>query len=92
MTLIQPSLAQKRYPIRYWIFVAYAVGVPNFVKFDGSGRTHEFGLFNPTSISTIILTLSCAFLLHQLQFWDVVAYYCAGWILVRGCGLRCLLI
>ncbi len=62
MTLIQPSLAQKRYPIRYWIFVAYAVGVPNFVKFDGSGRTHEFGLFNPTSISTIILTLSCAFL------------------------------
>jgi O-antigen ligase len=62
MTLIRPSLAQKKYPIRYWIFVAYAVGVPNFVRFDGSGRTHEFGLFNPTSISNIILTLTCAFL------------------------------
>lgn len=62
MTLIQPSLAQKRYPIRYWIFVAYAVGVPGFMKFDGSGRTHELGLFNPSSLATIAMTLTCAFL------------------------------
>ncbi|HMH14254.1 MAG TPA: O-antigen ligase family protein [Edaphobacter sp.] len=66
MTLIRPSLAQKKYPIRYWSFVAYAVGVPNFVRFDASGRTHQFGLFNPTSISTIILTLTCAFLLASV--------------------------
>ena len=62
MNLIRASLAQKKYPIRYWIFVAYAVGVPNFVRFDGSGRTHEYGLFNASSISTIILTLTCTFL------------------------------
>lgn len=62
MTLLQPSLAQKKYPIRYWIFVAYAVGVPSFVRFDGSGKTHEFGLFNPTSISAIVLALTCTFL------------------------------
>jgi O-antigen ligase len=62
MTLLRPSLAQKKYPVRYWMFVAYAVGVPNFIPFDASGRTHQYGLFNPTSISTIMLTLTCAFL------------------------------
>jgi O-antigen ligase len=62
MTTIRPSLAQKKYPIRYWIFVAYAIGVPGFMRFDGSGRTHELGLFNPASLSSIALTLTCAFL------------------------------
>lgn len=37
--------------------------MPNFVRFDASGKTHEFGLFNPTSISAITLTMTCAFLL-----------------------------
>jgi O-antigen ligase len=62
MTLIQPSLARKRYPLRYWIFVVYAVGVPGFMRFDSSGRTHDLGLFNPQSLSTIAMTLTCAFL------------------------------
>lgn len=61
MNLIRPSLARKRYPIRYWIFVAYAVGIPGFMKFDGTGRTHDLGLFNPASLSAIALTLFCAF-------------------------------
>ncbi len=42
--------------------MAYAIGVPGFMRFDSSGRTHEFGLFNPSSLSTIALTLTCAFL------------------------------
>ena len=62
MTHLQPSLAQKKYPLRYWIFVAYAIGVPGFMSFDASGRTHELGLFNPASLSAIALTLTCAFL------------------------------
>jgi O-antigen ligase len=62
MNLIRPSLARKRYPIRYWLFVVYAVGVPGFISFDSSGRTHEFGLFNPASLSAIALTLTCGFL------------------------------
>jgi hypothetical protein len=60
---LRPSIARQKYPIRYWIFLAYGVGVPNFVRFDATGKTHDFGLFNPTSISTIVLTMTCAFLL-----------------------------
>ena len=62
MNLIQPSLARKKYPIRYWVFVAYAIGVPGFMSFDASGRTHDLGLFNPASLSAIALTMTCAFL------------------------------
>jgi O-antigen ligase len=31
------------------------------MKFDGTGRTHDLGLFNPASLSAIALTLTCAF-------------------------------
>jgi O-antigen ligase len=62
MNLIRPSLARQKYPLRYWIFVVFAVGVPGFMRFDGSGRTHELGLFNPSSLSNIALTLTCAFM------------------------------
>ena len=41
--------------------MAYAVGIPGFMKFDGTGRTHDLGLFNPASLSAIALTLFCAF-------------------------------
>jgi O-antigen ligase len=48
------------YPVRYWLFVIYAVGVPGFLKFDPTGRVHEFGLFNPQSIASIVLTCCTA--------------------------------
>ncbi len=51
------TTVQQRYPIRYWTTFAYLVGVPNFLHFDPTGRTHDFGLFNLTSISDIALTL-----------------------------------
>jgi O-antigen ligase len=66
MQLLAPALTRRLYPLRYWIFVAYAVGIPNFVKFDSTGLTHKFGLFNPTSISDIILTLVTGFLLATM--------------------------
>lgn len=87
MTQLLPSMAQKKYPIRYWIFLAYAVGVPNFVRFDASGKTHDFGLFNPTSISTIALTMTCAFLLaavtvtgRRALFQRKISYHAGLWI------------
>jgi O-antigen ligase len=63
MSRLNPSLTKRLHPLRYWIFVAYAVGVPNFVKFDNTGLTHKAGLFNPTSISNIALTLTVGFFL-----------------------------
>jgi len=41
----------------------YIVGLPNFLRFDATGRTHELGLFNATSVSRIALTLVTAYLL-----------------------------
>jgi O-antigen ligase len=58
-----PHSVQQLYPIRYWMAVAYAVGVPNFIHFDPTGLTHNYGLFNLTSLSTITVTLSIVFLL-----------------------------
>jgi O-antigen ligase len=56
------SYVQRVFPLRYWLFVAYAVGVPTFISFDATGRTHEYGLFNVWSIATMLLTLTTAFL------------------------------
>jgi len=58
---VMPSLVQRFYPLRYWILVAYLVGLPNFLRFDNTGRTHSLGLFNITSISCIALTLITGF-------------------------------
>jgi O-antigen ligase len=66
MPHLDPSLTKKLHPLRYWIFVVYAVGLPNFVKFDGSGRTHKQGLFNTASILSIALTLLTGFLLATM--------------------------
>ncbi len=46
--------------------VACAVGVPNFVKFDSSGLTHNAGLFNASSIGAIALSLTLAYLLATM--------------------------
>jgi O-antigen ligase len=63
MTDIQPALTQTKYPLRYWITVMFVVGMPNFIKFDNTGLTHNEGLFNPTSLGQIMITLTVGFLL-----------------------------
>jgi hypothetical protein len=57
------SSVQRTHPLLYWMTIAYIVGLPNFLQFDTTGRTHEFGLFNVSSIGRIALTLSIAYLL-----------------------------
>jgi len=58
------SSVQHTHPLLYWMTIAYIVGLPNFfLEFDTTGRTHEFGLFNVTSISRIALTLLTAYVL-----------------------------
>lgn len=51
---------QQRYPVRYWLTLAYFTGVPNFVHFDPTGLTHKQGLFNPSSLIDIGWTLFTA--------------------------------
>lgn len=58
--------ATSRYLLRYWLFIIYAIGVPGFVKFDATGNTHDFGVFNRQSIADIALTLSCLALFFYL--------------------------
>ena len=70
MTHLQPSTVQKRYPLRYWLLVIYCVGLPSVVRFDASGRTHDQGLLNPTSLGAILLfllTASCLALFSLLN-------------------------
>jgi O-antigen ligase len=61
--IAQQFITKQQYPWRYWLLIAYLVGVPGFVKFDPSGLTHDYGVFNPVSIAQIALTLGCAVLL-----------------------------
>lgn len=56
------SSVQRTHPLLYWLAIANIVGLPNFLPFDSTGLTHDFGLFNITSISRIALTLLTAFL------------------------------
>jgi O-antigen ligase len=57
------SSVQHTHPLLYWVTIVYIVGLPNFLQFDTTGRTHDFGLFNVTSISRIALTLLTAYVL-----------------------------
>jgi O-Antigen ligase len=52
---------QRRYPLLYWITMAYIVGIPNFVHFDETGRTAN--PINLTSISVVIQAVITAYLL-----------------------------
>jgi len=66
---------------------------PNFVKFDNSGRTHDVGLFNPTSISVILLTLLSghAFIMTLLTVGSLLRpVRFAGWFMVTGFSLTLL--
>ena len=78
------SYVQRAFPLRYWLFVAYAVGVPTFISFDSTNRTHEFGLFNPWSIATMLLTFTTAFLFFVITLLSRVRIvtrrvYFSGW-------------
>ena len=57
---------QRRYPVRYWVTLAYFVGLPNFIHFDPTGRTHNYGLFNLTSLTDIVTTMMAAGMLVLL--------------------------
>jgi O-antigen ligase len=59
--ILMPPLTRRFYPLRYWIFAAYLIGVPNFIRFDNTGLTHTQGLFNVTSLSFIALSLITGF-------------------------------
>lgn len=51
---------RRLYPFRYWLAIAYMVGVPGFQKFDPNAPLHSYGIFYPQSIALIAMTLACA--------------------------------
>lgn len=59
----QQLIVPQRYPLLYWTTLIYLVGVPNFVHFDVTGRTHTQGIFNLTSICQIAIALISAYVL-----------------------------
>lgn len=79
------SYVQRAFPLRYWLFVVYGIGVPTFINFDSTNRTHEYGLFNPWSIATMLLTFTTAFLFITITILSrkrVVTrkVYFSGWM------------
>lgn len=68
MTVLKPSLTRERYPIRYWSLLVFIIGFPNFLAFDSTGLTHNNGLFNITSIMSIIITMSTGIILVMMTF------------------------
>lgn len=54
---------QREMPLLYWATFLYMMGVPNFLHFDTSGRTHVNGLFNITSLCEILIALTAAYAL-----------------------------
>ncbi len=67
METLAPATTRARHPVRYWLTVACAVGVPNVVKFDSSGLTHNAGLFNASSIGAIALSALIAYALLSMH-------------------------
>jgi O-antigen ligase len=63
MTADQPYPLQKQNPLLYWTTLIFLVGVPNFIHFDVTGRTHEQGLLNPTSLSTMAINFLSTYVL-----------------------------
>lgn len=63
MTADQPYPLQKQNPLLYWTTLIFIVGVPNFIHFDVTGRTHAQGLFNPTSLSTMAINFLSTYVL-----------------------------
>jgi hypothetical protein len=60
------KLVQPKRDLLYWTTLIYAVGIPNFLHFDTTGKTHANGLFNMTSLSAIAVAMVAAYLLFVL--------------------------
>jgi O-antigen ligase len=60
------EVVQPNRTLLYWTTLIYAVGVPNFLHFDTTGKTHSNGLFNLTSLSAIAVAMVAAYLLFVL--------------------------
>ena len=58
---VQQISTSRQYPLLYWTALIYLVGIPNFIHFDVTGRTHTQGIFNLTSISQIAIALFSAY-------------------------------
>ena len=56
--------------LSYWLCLVYIAGLPNFIHFDPTGKTHLQGALNATSLSDIALTLVCSFLLATMLLMD----------------------
>ena len=61
---------RARYPMLYWLTFVNLVGLPSFISFDGSGRTHNNGLFNLTSISRMSLVFITVYILAVVLLLD----------------------
>ena len=59
----QQFFVPRQYPLLYWTALIYLVGVPNFLHFDVTGRTHTQGIFNLTSICQIAIAIISAYVL-----------------------------
>lgn len=53
----------RQYPLLYWTTLINLAGVPNFVHFDVTGRTHTAGIINPTSVGQIAISIVSAYVL-----------------------------
>jgi len=85
MTADQPYPLQKQNPLLYWTTLIFLVGVPNFIHFDVTGRTHEQGLLNPTSLSAMAVNFLSTYILIVVVILSRRPLFCrkvniAGWL------------
>ena len=87
MTADQSYPLQKQNPFLYWMTLIFLVGVPNFIHFDVTGRTHAQGLLNPTSLSTMAINFLSTYVLIVVVILARRPLLCrkvniAGWLWV----------
>jgi O-antigen ligase len=87
MTADQSYPLQKQNPLLYWMTLIFLVGVPNFIHFDVTGRTHTQGLLNPTSLSTMAINFLSTYVLIVVVILARRPLLCrkvkiAGWLWV----------
>ena len=85
MTADQPYPLQKQNPLLYWTTLIFLVGVPNFIHFDVTGRTHAQGLLNPTSLSSMVINFLSTYVLIVVVILSRRPLLCrkvniAGWL------------
>lgn len=70
------TTVEKQYPVLYWMTLVYLIGIPNFIHFDVTGRTHSQGTFNLTSISQIAIALLSAYVLAMTSLLNRLPLLC----------------